>query len=202
MGHLCYWRSYRWFWIINRLTHCPHIFKIAAPLLNGTWLRTVWGGITAKFTQQDKRPSVLQDGNKSETLGTAQKGKIRYRIIMTQEQVKDTETTTPGRGNMIGALRISGFKVKQEEPKDESLDAWCAEVVRTRRQGQKEKNRSAKGKRTKTSTPADQHCHSIAKKPASPRPRRNIRIYQGLDPKRRSPNILSRSPWYLRPSKR
>ena len=51
------------------------------------------------------------------------------RIIMTKEQSSETEPTTPTTSTNNSALRVTGFKVKQVEPKNDSLESWCNKVV-------------------------------------------------------------------------
>ena len=60
---------------------------------------------------------------------------------MTQEPIKGI--TNSGKGKLVGTLRISGFQVKQEEPKTDTteLDAWCAELIRKTEQGSKRRRK-------------------------------------------------------------
>ena len=59
---------------------------------------------------------------------------------MDQQPIEDT--SPPGKGIKVAALRISGFHVKEEKPKRDTseLDAWAAEVIRKAEQGDKTKN--------------------------------------------------------------
>ena len=52
------------------------------------------GGLTVKFDPTAKRHDILQDDKKYLALGTTQKGKLRYRLLMMQEPIKETGTPT------------------------------------------------------------------------------------------------------------
>ena len=87
-----------------------------------------FGGLTATFVDRNDRQTIIQDGTRYLSLGTAVKGKEKMRIIMTKELSSETEpiTSTSSANN---ARRVTGFKITQVEPKNNSQESWCNKVV-------------------------------------------------------------------------
>ena len=105
-------------------------------LTAGTIYRFQSGNMTVRFNQDQQQKPFIQDDKQFLTLGTIQKGPNRHKILIDQKPTKVMD-----KGLRVAALRISGFHVEEEKPKQDTsiIDAWAKGVMHETEQRAKAK---------------------------------------------------------------
>ena len=123
-------------------------------------------------------------------------------MLMDQEPMKNAE-----KGIRVAALRISGFHVEEEKPKQDTseMDAWAKEVMRETEQRAKAKKQEHNPPKVKPKVITYPKVNIVTVSPRDPQipnPFGHLYSHQKVDAQTRNPEILPSPPGHLRPRQR